>query len=51
MFTASEVIKKVGINKTTLFNWTTELKLKPKRVKKFGKLARIYSKEDCRSKR
>ena len=49
MFTASEVIKKVGINKTTLFNWTTELKLKPKRVKKFGKLARIYSKEDIKT--
>ena len=49
MFTASEVIKKLGINKTTLFNWTTELKLKPKRVKKFGKLARIYSKEDIKT--
>ena len=49
MFTASEVSKKLDINKTTLFNWTTELKLKPKRVKKFGKLARIYSKEDIKT--
>lgn len=45
-YTTGDLKNLLEINKTTLLNWTKELNLKPKRIKKFGKMTRIYNEKD-----